>query len=136
MSSDMFVLGDGTRLFSSGHKIIQLPPSDRLATITGNKGNGKHKDGEGISARFNAPECLTVDRAGKVVVADCGNHAIRAVTKEGVVVSTLADDRQEDDDENDDVEASFTDGQGANTCFNEPIGVVVSANDDIFVTDV
>ena len=39
--------------------------------------------------------------AGNVVVADFNNHAIRAVAKEGAVVSTLAGGRQEDDDEND-----------------------------------
>jgi hypothetical protein len=78
---------------------------------------------------------LTVDRAGNVVVADCYNHAIRAVAKEGSVVSTLAGGRQEDDDENDDVEAGFADGQGANARFNEPKGVVVAANGDIFVAD-
>ena len=132
----MFVLGDGTRLFSSGNTILQLAPSGRLATIAGNpEEDGALKDGQGIFARFNWPACLTVDRAGNVVVADYGNHAIRAVSKEGAVVSTLAGSRQEDDDENDEVEAGFTDGQGANARFNEPIGVVVAANGDIFVAD-
>jgi DNA-binding beta-propeller fold protein YncE len=131
----MFVLGDGTRLFSSGHTILQLPPSGRLATIAGNIGRGKHKDGQGIFARFNGIDGLTVDRAGNVVVADFNNHAIRAVAKESAVVSTLAGGRQEDDDENDGVEAGFADGPGGNARFNEPMGVVVAANGDIFVSD-
>ena len=41
---------------------------------------------------------MTVDRAGDVVVADLLNHAIRSVTKEGALVSTLAGGRQEDDE--------------------------------------
>ena len=133
----MFVLADGTRLFSSAHTIIQLAPSGWLSTIAGDpqEEEGALKDGQGIFARFNGTNGLTVDRAGNAVVADWHNHAIRSVTKEGAVVSTLAGGRQEDDDENDDVEASFADGQGVNTSFNESIGVVVSANDDIFVTD-
>jgi hypothetical protein len=57
------------------------------------------------------------------------------VTKEGAVVSTLADGRQEDDDENDDVETGFTDGSLANARFNRPQNVVVVSNDDIFVAD-
>jgi hypothetical protein len=79
----MFVLGDGTRLFSSGNTILQLPPSGRLATIAGDPQDeeGAFKDGQGIFARFNAPNRLTVDRAGNVVVADRHNHAIRSVTK-------------------------------------------------------
>jgi sugar lactone lactonase YvrE len=93
------------------------------------------KDGQGIFARFNGTDGLTVDRAGNVVVADCDNHAIRAVTKEGAVVSTLAGGRQADDEENDGVETGFADGQGANARFNEPSGVVVAANGDIFVSD-
>jgi sugar lactone lactonase YvrE len=88
------------------------------------------KDGQGISARFNAPDCLTVDRAGNVVVADSLNHVIRAVAKEGAVVSTLAGGRQAN------VETGFADGPGANARFNGPQGVVVAANGDIFVSDI
>ena len=72
----IFVLADGTRLFSSGHTILQLPPSGRLATIAGDpqEEEGALKDGQGIFARFNCPEGLTVDRADNVVVADWENH--------------------------------------------------------------
>ena len=42
-----------------------------------------------------------------MVVPDCYNHTIRSVTKQGTVVTTLADGRQEDDDEDDDVEGDF-----------------------------
>ncbi len=66
-----------------------------------------------------------------MVVADHDNHAIRSVTKEGAVVSTLAGGRQEDDDENDDFEAGFADGPGANARFNGPMDVVVTVNGDI-----
>ena len=59
------------------------------------------KDGQGIFARFNRPDGLTVDRAGNVVVADLHNHAIRSVAKEGAVVTTLAGGRQEDDEDSD-----------------------------------
>ena len=130
----IFVLGDGTRLFSSGPTILQLAPSGRLATIAGDPQDEEGvvvKDGQGIFARFNCPARLTVDRAGNVVVADRDNHAIRSVTKEGAVVSTLAGGRQEGDDEDDGVDAGFADGTGANARFNGPQGVVVAANGDI-----
>ena len=71
----MFVLCDGTRLFSSADTILQLTPSVRLSTIAGNPedegGDVVCKDGQGISARFNGTACLTVDRSGNVVVVDC-----------------------------------------------------------------
>ena len=71
----IFVLGDGTRLFSSGETILQLTPSGRLSTIAGNE-QRTWKDGQGIFARFSCPDGLTVDRAGNVVVADRSNDAI------------------------------------------------------------
>jgi DNA-binding beta-propeller fold protein YncE len=132
-----FVLGDGTRLFSSGNTILQLTPSGRLATIARDPQDeeGALKDGGSIFACFNCPQGLTVDRAGNVVVADWGNDAIRSVAKEGAVVSTLAGGRQEDDEENEYVEEAFTDGHGANARFHQPMGVVVAANGDMFVSD-
>jgi hypothetical protein len=66
---------------------------------------------------------------------DYGNHVIRPVTKEGATVNTLADGRQEDDGENDDVEGDFEDDPGSNAHLNGPTDVVVSVNGDIFVSD-
>ena len=65
----MFVLGDGTRLFSSGETILQFTPSVRFSTVDGEPQDdeGALKDGQGIFARFNCPDGLTVDRAGNVV---------------------------------------------------------------------
>ena len=103
----MFVLGDGTRLFSP--TIILLAPPGRLTNMTyrgPQEEDGPLKDVQGIFARFNHSEDLTVDRAGNVVVVDHHNHTNRSVTKEGIVVSTLA--------------KGFTDGPVANARFNQP----------------
>ena len=74
-------------------------------------------DGQVIFVHFNYPDVLTVDRTGNVVVVDwgnqCTNHVIHSVTKEGVVVITVTDDRQENGYKND--EEHFGDGQGVNT---------------------
>jgi sugar lactone lactonase YvrE len=123
----IFVLPDGTLLVSSKkNTILQLPPSGRLATIAGHQDEeGELKDGRGISARFNRPGGLTVDRAGNVVVADFDIHALRTVTKEGAVVSTLAGNGK----------AGLLDGQGPNARFNNPHSVVVAANGDLIVSD-
>ena len=126
-TNGIFVLADGTRLFSTSKRtILQLAPSGRLATIAGNKDEIEElKDGEGISARFNYPLGLTVDRAGNVVVVDYESNTIRKVTKAGAVVSTLAGNG----------EAGFADGQGADARFNCPHSVVVAANGDLIVSD-
>ena len=124
----IFVLADGNRLVSSRKNTIflQLPASGRLATLAGNKDEGGElKGGNGISARFNGPYGLAVDRAGNVVVADYKNNAVRTVTRAGAVVSTLAGNR----------EAGFVDGQGPNARFYGPHSVVVAANGDFIVSD-
>jgi len=59
----MFVLRDGTHLFSSGHTILQLSSCGRLVTIA-EKDEGTLKDGQVIFTRFNAPVAMTVDRTG------------------------------------------------------------------------
>ena len=123
----IFVLADGTRLFSSAHQtILQVAPSDRQVTLAGNKDEvGELKDGEGISTRFKCPTGLTVDRAGNVIVVDYGINTICKVTKAGAVVSTLAGNGK----------ADFADEQGADTRFNMPHSVVVAANGDLIVSD-
>jgi DNA-binding beta-propeller fold protein YncE len=77
-----------------------------------------------ISTHFNFLFGFTVDREGNVVVADFLSHALRKVTKEGVV-STLAGNG----------EAGFADGQGADARFKYPHSVVVSADGEFIVSD-
>ncbi len=87
----MFVLGDGTRLFSSGHTILLLTSSDMLATFAGNplEEVGALKDGQGISARFHFPYGLTVDSRGHGVLnyrkssswTRCRGHGVRSWTR-------------------------------------------------------
>jgi hypothetical protein len=74
--------------------------------------------------RFKEPAGKTVDAAGHIVVADCGNHALRLVSKAGEV-STLAGNR----------ESGFADGQGEAARFYWPDSVALAANDEIVVED-
>jgi len=46
-------------------------------------------DGPGPSARFDTPCGVAVDAAGRVLVADTGNGAVRSITPDGIV-STIA----------------------------------------------
>jgi hypothetical protein len=87
----MFVLADGTRLFTtSKHTLdLQLPSTGMPATIAGRKEDG-FEDGKGADARFASPDGFTVDRAGDIVLSDTNNHALRKVAKAGAAVTTLA----------------------------------------------
>jgi DNA-binding beta-propeller fold protein YncE len=95
-----------------------------LELIAGDEDEEGFEDGKGANARFSMPGGMTVDAAGHIVVADCGNNALRRVSKAGEV-STLAGNGEE----------GFADGQGDAARFNYPWGVVLAANDEIVVAD-
>ena len=94
----LLVLADGTRL---------VTPAGLLATLAGDEQEeAGFEDGKGANVSFCLPACMTVDAAGHIVVADCGNNTLRRVSKAGEV-STLAGNGEE----------GFVDGQGeANPC--------------------
>jgi hypothetical protein len=66
-------------------------------------------------ARFDRPHGIALDRDGHVIVSDSYNHALRRVTRCGVV-STLAGGSG----------AGYEVGVGAAACFHEPVGIVVN----------
>jgi hypothetical protein len=123
---DMFVMADGTRLFSTDQHTLQLlTPAGWLTNIAGsNDDDQTFVDGQRPAARFNGPASMTVDAAGHIVVVDYGNNALRRVSKAGEV-STLAGNG----------ESGFADGQGEAARFNEPEGVELAANDELVVAD-
>ena len=126
-AKNIFVLADGSRLIATAsNAILLLLPTGRLATVAGCAGeDGALADGTGMKARFDSPAGITVDKTGNIVVSDLHSHALRSVTKEGAVVTTLAGNGEED----------FTDGQGAEARFSEPTSVVLAANGRTLVAD-
>jgi len=157
----IFVLGDGSRLFSTSKNIIflQLPPSGMRFILAGDPQvkEGGFQDGENVYARLNVPGFMALDMAGNVLFSDTANHAIRSVHIESSVVSTLAGGRQVDNEDNGVVynvlgnqennvlenrenhvendQKCFADGQGARARFNKPMGLVVAPNGSIYVSD-
>ncbi len=72
--------GHDDRIGSSGASV------DDAASRPGATG---HRDGTGAEARFDTPCGVAVDARGRILVADTGNAAIRAIGTNGVV-TTLA----------------------------------------------
>ena len=81
-------------------------------------------DGVGAAAAFNTPSGIALDGHGNLYVADTGNHAIRKLTRQGVV-TTLAGDGM----------PGFADGVGGQARFNGPMGVAVDGAGRVFVAD-
>jgi sugar lactone lactonase YvrE len=102
--------------------IRKITPAGTTSTVVGKfPGN---RDGGGAVARFSDPFAVAVDRDGSIVVADSGNNAIRRISPTGVV-STVAGNGT----------GGFSDGSGAAARFNNPKGVAVDANGNIYVGD-
>lgn len=75
LNGDIFVAD------SSNHRIRKIDPNGTVWTVAGD-GTAGYKDGAGTDARFNLPEAVAVDSAGRVFVADTYNHRIRMLIPE------------------------------------------------------
>jgi sugar lactone lactonase YvrE len=101
--------------------IRKVTPSGDVVTLAGSTGLA---DGTGTAARFSGPTAIAIAPGGDIVVADGGNHAIRRITRAGVVTTVAGGGA-----------AGFGDGSGANARFNAPTGVAVDASGNTYVAD-
>jgi DNA-binding beta-propeller fold protein YncE len=110
------------------HAVRKLTPGGTATTLAGHPGQVGSADGIGSEARFFAhfgSLGLALDEAGNLIVADPGNHAIRKVSPEGVVMTLagLAGARGSED------------GTGSEARFNVPFGVAVDRRGTVYVAD-
>lgn len=76
-------------------------------------------------ARFNNPNGIVLAANGDLYVADSGNHTIRRITQSGVV-TTIAGAAGN---------PGIADGAGAAARFNNPHGIAIDSNSNLYVTD-
>ena len=95
---------------------------------SGNSLHAGSADGTNSAARFSYPDGVAVDSAGNVYVADQISQTIRKVTPVGTnwVVTTLAG-RAND--------SGSADGTGSVARFNQPTGVAVDSENNVYVAD-
>ena len=108
---------------TDNHCIRMISVTQAVTTLAGSGEQG-FADGVGKQARFDSPIGVAVDQAGNVYVSDWGNHCIRKITSRGVV-STLAGTDKE----------GLADGQGRSARFDDPAGVAVDSQGNLFVSD-
>ncbi len=97
--------------------------------FAGKNGEAGWQDGPLSEARFNAPNQLIVAPNGNLYLADRNNHCIRMITldgKGGGVVSTVIGKGGV---------AGYQDGNPEDALFNQPRGVAVTPDGDIYITD-
>lgn len=118
------VLGSGGTLYvadTNNHK-IRVISSGKVSTLAGD-GTPGLVNGPAAKARFNLPQALAVDSAGKVYVADTHNSVVRVIS--GGQVSTLAGTSTK----------GLKDGAVATAMFNLPQGIAVDGKGLVYVGD-
>ncbi|MES2277154.1 MAG: T9SS type B sorting domain-containing protein [Bacteroidota bacterium] len=106
-----------------GNKIYKISPGGLVSVFAGN-GNAGFNDGPGITAQFSGPGGITADASGNLYVADQVNNKVRKITSLGVV-STLAGSGS----------AGANDGSGPIATFNNPDGLAIDNQGNIYVAD-
>jgi serine/threonine-protein kinase len=104
------------------HRIRKISPAGVVTTLAGSEESG-FANGTGAGAKFNSPLGVAVDSNRNVYVAD-GNTRIRKISPAGVV-TTLAGGE----------ESGFADGISTAAKFNNPLGVAVDSNRNVYVAD-
>ena len=122
---------------TGNHVIRQIDLEGNVTTVAGVPGVYGYQNGAQEEAMFDSPMGLVFDQAGRLLVADTGNHVIR-ILYEGQV-STFAGTRQvlPGDGQGywlDDPIGGFLDGDVELARFNRPMGMAVSG-DTVFVAD-
>jgi sugar lactone lactonase YvrE len=121
---------------SGNHAIRKIDREGNVTTVAGNGLMGM-ADGKGAEARFNNPQDVAVAADGTIYVADTGNHAIRAISPDGVVTTLNASSDRV-------VEivpgyvtgaGDYADGPLADAKFNEPFGLALDARGNLYVSD-
>jgi streptogramin lyase len=100
--------------------IRRLAKDGQVTTIAGT-GTPGFNDGEGGSASFDTPSGVAVDKDGNVFVADTGNRAVRKISTLGQV-TTIAG-------------GGNGDGPEPEVRLNRPVGICVSHDGFVFVSD-
>ena len=107
-----------------GNNVIRkITPAGVVSTFAGNGTRG-YVDGAGTIAEFNGPHGIAFDTKGNLFVADRANNSIREVSSAGLV-SSFAGNRT----------AGYLDATSISAVFNNPNGVAVDANGNVYVAD-
>ena len=110
---------------SLNNRVRKVTPTGTISTVAGNGTSGYNGDGiTATAAQLNVPTGVAVDAAGTIYIADSGNNRIRTVSSG--TISTIAGSA-----------AGFSGdtGPASSALLNNPQGVAVDANGNIYIGD-
>ena len=114
----------------TGNDLIRKITHDGLVTTLAGIYRGSSTaagsvDGIGSAARFNAPEGVTIDKAGNVFIADTGSHVIRKIDNSGRVTTYAGMNGV----------SGHADGSASNSRFCSPSGIASDSDGNVYVAD-
>ena len=111
------VAADGSDVLvtTGDHRVVRIDAGGTISTVAGLLNQSGFVDGAAGDARFFRPAGLWVE-SGRVLVADDGNYAVRAIAKRDSAVTTILGA----------VSAGARDGSGADARFFVPQGLAVA----------
>lgn len=107
----------------NNHRLRRISPGGTVSTLAGS-GEAGHQDGAGSSAKFNKPSAVLFAPTGQLLVAEAGNHRIRAVGLDASV-STLAGSGTQ----------GWADGPAAQALFSVPVALALDAGGNLLIAD-
>lgn len=130
------LLADGGALIADtgNHRIRRVAVDGTISTVAGAGpccGDVGAQAGDGLAAtdpavRLDGPRAVAVHPDGRILIADTGNHVIRAITPEGVIVRVAGTGMGGYGAEG---------GPASSTALNRPSGVAVASDGAILVAD-
>lgn len=72
---------------SMAHRIRRVGADGRIFTAAGTGEAGFNGDGLAAALRLNQPTAVAVDEAGNVFIAEAGNHRVRKLGSDGILVT-------------------------------------------------
>ncbi|GGH05959.1 hypothetical protein FAZ19_04465 [Sphingobacterium alkalisoli] len=113
--------------YRQGLMVLDLRPehiNEGFKRVNATGGSG-HRDGPIEDAVFNYPKDIKFDNDGNMFVADYGNHCIRMVSADGIVTTVAGQPGV----------SGYKDGGPIESMFNNPWGVAVNEDGDIYIAD-
>ncbi len=105
------------------NKIRKITPLGVVSTFAGS-GSAGSANGTALTASFDQPYNIVIDRSGNLIVTDRNNNKIRKITPDGIV-STLAGDGV----------SGSTDGSSLTARFYNPFGIAVDGVGNFIIAD-